>query len=76
MEDAKNLGDGLYSEISTRETENFANSASVVTDNHPVGSRCLAQRSVTGMHVENAKVRCEESVGVKTRVRTGIWTKI
>ena len=72
IEDAKNVGDGLCSEIASRETENRDNSASVVTDNHPVGSRCLARRSVAGMHFENAKT----PVGLKTRVRTKIWTEI
>ena len=72
VEDATNVGDGLCSEIAARETENRENSASVVTDNHPVGSRCLARRSVAGMHFENAKT----PVGLKTRVRTKIWTEI
>ena len=66
--DAKNVGE----EFAAREKENRRNSASVVTDGHPVGSRCLAQRSVAGMHFGNAKIRCKEAVGV----RTGIWTEI
>ena len=44
----------------------------VVTDNHPVGSHCLAQRSVTEIHLENAEVQCEEAVEVRKR----IWAEI
>ena len=76
MEDAKNVGDGLCSEIAARETENRENSASVVTDNHPFRSRCLARRSEAGMHFGNAKTQCKEAVGLRTRVSTKIWTEI
>ena len=67
IEDAKNVGEGLCSEIAAR-VENCRNSASVVTDNHPVGNRCLAQRSVAGMHFGNAKIRCKEAVGGRMEI--------
>ena len=66
--DAKNVG----KEVATREKKNRRNSVSEITDNHPVGSRCLARRSVEEMHLENAEVRCEKAV----ELRTGIWAEI
>ena len=50
--DAKNVG----KEFAARENENCRNSASVVTDNHPVGSRCLDRTSVAWINFENAKM--------------------
>ena len=68
---AKNLGKGLCSEVATDTRKNRKDFVSV-TDNHPVGIRCLARMSVTELHFDNAGVRCEEAVGDRTR----IWTDI
>ena len=59
-------------EFPAREKENRRNSASVVTDNHPVGSRCLARMIVTELHFVNAGVQYEEALGDRKR----FWAEI